>query len=229
MKIMLDAGHGYNTPGKRSPDGMREYDFNREVASEAKVLLEKYKGIIVYYAHSDERDVPLKERTDKANRFGVDCYVSIHANAYGTTWNNVRGIESFIYTTKPEEAFDLAEKVQKKLISVTGLPNRGVKTADFHVLRETKMTAILIECGFMTNREDCKLLRSAEYRKTCAEAIVQGIKEKYSLQLAHSSAADKTNERLYRVQIGAFSQKKNADALAEKLRKEGYDAIVVER
>lgn len=229
MKIMLDAGHGYNTPGKRSPDGMQEYDFNRKVASEAKVLLEKYKGINVYCAHSDERDVPLKERTDKANQLGADCYVSIHANAYGTSWNNVRGIESFVYTTKPAEAFDLAEKIQKKLIVATGLPNRGVKTADFYVLRETRMTAILIECGFMTNQEDCRLLRSVEYRKTCAEAIVEGIKEKYSLQLVHSGAADKTDGRLYRVQIGAFSQKKNADALAEKLKKEGYEAIVVER
>ncbi|MDP4171102.1 MAG: N-acetylmuramoyl-L-alanine amidase, partial [Bacillota bacterium] len=90
MKIMLDAGHGYNTPGKRSPDGMSEYDFNRAVASHAKALLETYKDVTVYFAHSDTRDVTLQERTDAANHLQVNAYVAIHANASGsgTTWND---------------------------------------------------------------------------------------------------------------------------------------------
>ena len=82
MKIILDAGHGCSTPGKRSPDGMREYEFNRAVASLAKEMLGKYQNTEVFFAHSDERDVPLAERTSLANNQNSDCYVSIHSNAY---------------------------------------------------------------------------------------------------------------------------------------------------
>jgi N-acetylmuramoyl-L-alanine amidase len=177
MKIMLDAGHGYNTPGKRSPDGFKEYEFTRVVAHYARKQLMTYPNVAVYFSHSDGRDVPLKERTGLANRLKVDLFVSIHANAYGSNWNDINGIETYIYKTKPIEAFALAQKIQQHLITATGLRNRGVKTADFHVLRETKMSSVLVECGFYTNREEVKLIRSEAYQKTCAEAIVKGIAE----------------------------------------------------
>lgn len=182
MKIMLDAGHGYDTKGKISPDGMREYEFNRMVTYYARALLEEYKDVAVYFAHSDEKDIPLQKRANQANHLGVNCYISIHANAYGKGWNNVRGIETFVYTTKPLISTNLAKKIQNHLVSATGLHNRGVKTANYHVLRETEMPAVLVECGFMTNREDMKLLRSDSYRKVCAEAIVKGICEQFRLE-----------------------------------------------
>ncbi|WP_081772860.1 N-acetylmuramoyl-L-alanine amidase, partial [Bacillus sp. EB01] len=180
MKIMLDAGHGYSTAGKRSPSGMREYEFNRAVAAYAREKLENYQNVTVYIAHSDSRDVPLQERTDKANRLNVDAYISIHANAYQNSWNSANGIETYVYVTKPKEAYELALKVQKYLVNMTGRRNRGVKTADFHVLRETSMTSILCESGFYTNREEEALLRSYSYRKTVARAIVAGIADQYN-------------------------------------------------
>lgn len=235
MKIMFDAGHGYNTSGKRSPDGFQEYEFNRSVANLAKKLLESYKDVKVYVAHSDKKDVPLKERTDKANRLGVDLYVSIHANAQGSGgWTNARGIETYIHPSRTKIASALAKRVQQNLVIATGLIDRGVKTSDFHVLRETKAEAILIECGFMTNREEVKLLRSETFQKTCAEAIVKSIQEQFNLikntPTAKSSnqptTSKSTNEKVYRVQIGAFKDRKKAEQLLEKLKKEGYDAII---
>lgn len=181
MKIMLDAGHGYFTPGKRSFDGMREYEFTRMVAAYTRELLETYQNVTVYFAHSDQRDVPLQERTDTANRLHVDTYVSIHGNAYGTTWNGANGIETYVYPTKPQEAYELAQKIQHNLTALTGLRDRGVKTADFHVLRETKMTAVLTECGFYTNKHEADLMRTAAFQTTCAQSIVQGIAEQYHL------------------------------------------------
>lgn len=181
MKIMLDAGHGYSTPGKRSFDGMREYEFTRKVAAFAKELLETYQNVTVYLAHSDNRDVPLQERTDSANRLQVHAYVSIHGNAYGSTWNEANGIETYVYLTKPKEAFELAQKIQKHLVEMTGLRNRGLKTADFHVLRETNMTAVLAECGFYTNKHEAALMKTESYQRQCAEAIVQGMAEQYHL------------------------------------------------
>ena len=180
MKIAIDAGHGPETPGKRTPDGsLREYHFNAPTARYvADELLHEYEGVEILLTFDDSRDVPLKERTDRANAWGADVFVSIHANAYGAGgWNDAKGIETFVYKTRPAAALKLAEAVHRNLILATGRPDRGVKTADFHVLRETKMPAILVECGFMTNREEAELLKSDAYRRKCAAAIVAGIVE----------------------------------------------------
>lgn len=243
MKIMLDAGHGYNTPGKRSPDGMREYEFNRAVANYAKQLLVNYKNVTVYFSHSDQEDVSLQQRTEKANRLNVDIFVSIHANAYGSGgWNDVGGIETYVYPSRPPLAYQLAQKVQRNLVLSTGLDNRGVRTADFHVLRETKMDAVLAECGFMTNRDEINLLRSETYRRTVAEAIVKALVDQFRLQpqskaapapapkpvpaKAPTSTTRKSTGGLYKVQAGAFEDEQNAEELAERLRKAGFDAYI---
>lgn len=229
---MLDAGHGYQTPGKRSPDNFQEYVFNREVALAMKKLLMNYEEVTVHFAHLDVKDVLLEERTNLANKLNVDCYISIHANAYGSSWNEVRGIETYVYPTKPKEAMQLARRIQNNLINATSLPDRGVKTADFHVLRETKMTAVLIECGFMTNQQDVNRLRSETYQQTCAIAIVKALVDQYQLRLSTTSQppnspTPKTKEqKLYKVQVGAFTEKKYADELAQKLIQNGYNAFI---
>ncbi|MDF2904244.1 MAG: N-acetylmuramoyl-L-alanine amidase CwlC [Bacillus sp. (in: firmicutes)] len=229
MKIMLDAGHGYNTAGKASPDGMREYEFNRACAAYAKAFLEGYQNVTVYYAHSDQTDVPLQQRTNSANNLKVDFYVSIHANAYGTSWNNAGGIETYVYITKPPVALAAAQKIQNHLIAETGLQNRGVKTADFHVLRETNMDAVLVECGFMTNPEEIKLLRSEDYRRTCADAIVKGVAEQFGLAKKPTPVPPPTpapSTGIYKVQVGAFKQRDNANSLAARLEKDGFQHFV---
>jgi N-acetylmuramoyl-L-alanine amidase len=225
VKIMIDAGHGFSTAGKRSPDGMREYEFTRKVAAFAKELLLDYKNVIVYFAHSDDRDVPLQERTDEANRLNLDAYVSIHGNAYGTTWNDANGIETYVYPTKPKEAYELAQKIQKHLIQLTGLKDRGVKTADFHVLRETHMTAVLTECGFYTNKHEKALMVTEPYQKTCAKAIVEGIVEQYHLEKKPTTTPENVSG-LYKVQAGAFADRKNADDLVKQLTKAGYKSFI---
>ena len=238
MKIMLDAGHGYNTAGKRSIDGMREYEFTRKVAAFASEILSAYQNVTVYFAHSDSRDVPLQERTNAANRLNVDAYVAIHANAYGTTWNDANGIETYVYTTNHQETYQLAQKVQSNLVTLTGLRNRGVKTANFHVLRETKMPAILVECGFMTNRNEAALMRTDAYQRNCAQAIVNGLADQYNLtknQTAPppsttptplSNPASPPKSGLFKVQAGAFSGRNNADEHVRKLKSDGFDAFV---
>lgn len=183
FKQIWNAGHGYNTPGKRSPDGMREYEFNRAVAQYCKQITDaEYIGVKSFFTHSDSRDVPLEERTNFANKIGADCYTSIHANAYGSGWTGANGIETYAHTFRSTEEYALAYRVQRELIIATGLTDRGVKLADFHELRETKMTAILLELGFMTNKGDSKWLRSETYRKTVAEAIVKAHAEFFRWQ-----------------------------------------------
>lgn len=91
------------------------------------------------------------------------------------------------------------------------------------------MTAVLIECGFMTNQQDVNRLRSETYQQTCAIAIVKGLVDQYQLRLSKSpsSPTPKTKEqKLYKVQVGAFTEKKHADELAQKLIQNGYNAFI---
>ncbi|TYR98833.1 N-acetylmuramoyl-L-alanine amidase [Rossellomorea vietnamensis] len=218
MKIIIDAGHGYSTPGKRSPSGMREYEFNREAALAAKELLLSYEKTEVYFTHSDKEDVSLKRRSDFANRMKGDVFISIHANAFGSGWNDAHGVETYVYQTKPAAALSLANNIQTKLTARTGLKNRGVKATDFHVLRETEMTAVLVECGFMTNKKEAELLKTPSYRKTCGQAIALALADHYRLA--------KKENRLYKVQTGAFSKKENAEALLSKLKRAGFEGFI---
>lgn len=185
MKIAIDAGHGPQTPGKRCPDdSMREFSFNSVTARYVRAGLLEYDGVQTMFTHADDgsRDVPLKERTDAANKWGADLFVSIHANAMGSGWSTARGIETFTHVTRPASAVALATAVQRQLIKVTGLYDRGVKAENFHVLRESKAVSILVECGFMSNREEAALLKTDAYRRKCAAAIVAGIVEAAGLK-----------------------------------------------
>lgn len=236
LKFEIDAGHGNNTAGKRAPDdSMREHHFNASVARYLDAELAKYENVQTAFSHdpSGMIDIPLKTRTDKANAWKADCFVSIHANAFKGVWGTHGGIDTFVYVTKPKEAVELATKVQANLIKETGLRNRGVKAENFHVLRESKMTAILCECGFMDNKEELALLKSDAYRRKCAKAIADGLAAHYKLKLkpvsAPKPAPPSTPGKLHRVQLGAFSDRKNAEKLAAELKAKGYAVYITDK
>ncbi|EDL64623.1 N-acetylmuramoyl-L-alanine amidase [Bacillus sp. SG-1] len=220
MRFVIDAGHGFSTPGKRSPAGMKEYEFNRAAAQFVKEVLLTYENTEVFFTHSDQEDVSLKQRTDFANSMNADAFISIHANAFGSGWNEARGVETYVHKTKPPAAVRLASAIQNSLAAKTGLVNRGVKAADFHVLRETKMTSVLVECGFMTNKKEAELLKSPQYRKTCGQAIALALADFFKL----TKKPDENS--LYKVQAGAFSKKENAEALVTRLKKAGFESFI---
>lgn len=195
--IILDAGHGMNTPGKSTPhfeDGsvMKEREFNRATVKNVIAMLREYDATTIWVSEEDT-DVSLNTRAARANEeynafiktYGKEnvrsVFISIHANAHTGEWGNANGIETYFYPgAKDGEAF--ADVVQKRLVEVTKLRNRGIKPGDLAVLRDTKMTAILCECGFMDNKQEAKLLKSNQYREKCALAIVKGIEQYLNLQ-----------------------------------------------
>jgi N-acetylmuramoyl-L-alanine amidase len=109
-------------------------------------------------------------------------HISVHANAAGDVWSPAHGIETFTYTSPSKVSVELAEKVQKSLIKATGLTDRGVKKADFHMVRETHMPSILCECGFMSNKEEAALLKSDAYQKKVAQVIVEELADQFDLK-----------------------------------------------
>lgn len=195
MLIAIDAGHGYNTAGKRCPDGsMREWEFNSSVATKLCNLLKK-QGMKTYRSDdtTGKTDVALITRTNNINKKKANYCISIHANANTGKWNSANGIETYIIA-KGGEAEKLAKKVQKKLVEKTGLRDRGVKVGNLHMVRETDMPAILCECGFMDNKKEAELLKSDDYRNTCAEAIFEGLLEYLNIEKNTSTEKEEDNK-----------------------------------
>lgn len=176
--VAIDDGHGMDTAGKRTPlfsDGtfMKENEFNRAVAEKLAVHLKRC-GMKVIFTAPEIEDVPLSTRSYRANTAQANILVSIHANALTGEWGAQKGIETYVYK-KGGQAEILAKCVHKRLMEGTPFYDRGIKEANFHMLRETYMPAILVECGFMDNIKEALLLMSGAYRDECAEEIAKGI------------------------------------------------------
>src|SRR5690625_4877308 len=214
---------------------MKEFEFNVKVAEYLAEELRKYKNVEIMFTHdhpSGKRDVPLKERTDKANRWKADLFVSLHANAYGDgkSFNSAKGTSTFIHHIVPQRTIDIAQAIHRQLIKDLGRRDRGLKRANFHVLRETNMSAVIIEHAFMTNYEEAKLLRSDNFRKRCALATAKAIGSHYGLKKkteAKAKPTPKSDGALYRVQTGAFKNKDNALNLEKRLERDKYNTYLV--
>jgi N-acetylmuramoyl-L-alanine amidase len=186
----IDCGHaGFGvTPGKRLLDGtMYEWDFNNAVGVLVEQKLLTYENVKVVRLDdpTGKRDVPLAERVSKAKKEKVDSVVSIHANAFGSTWNEANGIETFISADNlPSSELVLASAIQNHLIRETERRNRGVKRGNLYMTKvSNSIPSVLVECGFMTNREEAELLKNQSYREKCANAIVNGLAEVDKLKL----------------------------------------------
>lgn len=187
--ILIDNGHGVETPGKRSPmwpDGSQlfEWEFNRDIAKRVESLCYE-AGIDCHRIVQEEMDISLKERARRADilygRYKGDCVLlSIHANAGGGT-----GFEA--YTTKGETRADkyativcrefekeFGGEYKMRFDESDGDPD---KEADFYILRNTKAPAVLLECFFMDNEKDCYLLMSEEGRERISLAIFRAIEK----------------------------------------------------
>ncbi len=176
LVVMLDPGHGESTAGKRSPDGLlKEYEFNRAVANKMKNILEA-EGIEVLFTVNDDSDPSLSERCESANNSDTDIFVSIHANAYGngSEWTSPNGWEIYHF---PGSVLGnrLAEAISSSNFPEIGIHNRGIKTANFYVIKNTYVPAVLIEHGFFTNIEEIELLKSDEWRDRVAGYNAEGI------------------------------------------------------
>ena len=178
-KLVLDAGHGYNTPGKRSPDGVREWSLNNAVCN---YIAEYLKGYDVQITRTGDTtgktDVSLAERVKKTNSISPNAFVSIHHNAYNGKWNDATGIEVYYHTKGTATDRKLADILDNKIAKETGLRNRGVKTASFAVLGcKSSIPAVLCEGGFMDGRNDYKVITTEKGQRAYAKGVADGIIE----------------------------------------------------
>ncbi|RST56917.1 LysM peptidoglycan-binding domain-containing protein [Siminovitchia terrae] len=195
VKIAIDAGHGGFgvTPGKRTPAGEYEWDFNNKVVLAAIKYLKQYQGVSLLRLDdpTGKTDVPLITRTNKANSWGADILISGHHNANTGRWGEWTGTETYTYLGNWPQAEKLAAIVQRNLVQAYGLKDRGLKKADFHMLRESKMPAILTEGGYMDSTIDVKKLRDDKVLDAAGKAIADGVAEYFGLKIDTSKPADK--------------------------------------
>jgi N-acetylmuramoyl-L-alanine amidase len=183
--IVIDPGHGGSDSGATA-NGIIEKELVLDVSLKVKDLLKKTD---IPFVLTRETDIYISpgERAVFAKEKNADLFVSIHANYYKDS--SVTGVETFYHKNslptgkyaisegKPErkDSKALATYIQKRLVEKMGLKDRKAKEGNYQVIRETSMTAVLAELGFLTNKGDAAKLNTQEYRQKAAEAIYLGI------------------------------------------------------
>lgn len=228
FRIALTAGHYLNTAGKRclkslDPNETREWVLNDRIADKVEKLMQNYTGweLIRTDDTTGEKDISLTARTNAANNFKADFYLSIHHNA-GINGEKGGGIMAYVYTKPSAESVQWQKDLYDALINRTGLKGNRVTPltkANLHEVRETAMPAVLLELGFMDSQTDVPIILTEEYADKCAAAIVE--------VLAKRGKLEKKPQKLYRVQVFAGS-KTGAEAIVKKLKAAGFDAIIKE-
>lgn len=168
--VMVDPGHGGKDVGATGIGGLSETDIVLPISEHVAEFLRE-EGVQVKLTRTQDRFVSLEGRTEKANRADADLFVSIHANSINMSRPDVNGLETFYYSTGEE----LAQTIHKTILRSVDIKDRKLQRAQFYVLRNTSMPAVLVEVGFLTGREDAQKLKKPAFRRRMAEAIARGV------------------------------------------------------
>jgi N-acetylmuramoyl-L-alanine amidase len=169
--IVLDPGHGGTDPGAVA-FGIRESDLNLKEALRVQQLLQQNTDIKVYMTREADTTLTLAFRTDLANEIGADAFISFHNNAAGP---NISGTEVYYFGTSTIGK-QMAQMVQTNILTALGSVDRKIKDGSgLYVIRTSKMPAILIEAGFVTNYEEVMKLNSDSYNEKIAKGIYDAI------------------------------------------------------
>src|SRR5699024_1719745 len=219
-KVWLDAGHGGKDPGAIG-NGLKEKDVTLAITKKVGDELKRH-GDKVGYTRTTDKTVALNRRGPLANNFNADVFVSIHTNAFGNP--SAQGVETYSYPGS-SKGRNLAKDIHNEIVKAKLYSkNRGLKTANFAVLRQSRMPAALPEIAFNTNKADETLLKHTH--DEFATAIAKGILKNLGIKYKAKSKPKKDNKGLYKVQVGAFKDKKNAEKLAKELKKKGYSNFI---
>lgn len=228
MKICLTAGHYIGTSGKRCIKSLdknetREWVLNNRICEKIEDKLKAYEGysLIRTDDRSGKTDVSLKDRVTKANNFGADIYISIHHNA-GINGGSGGGVMAYVSFNASKTAKDWQKALYDEIVAKTGLKgNRATPcaSASLYECRETTMPSVLLECGFMDSKTDVPIILTDAFADKVATAIVEVIVARGNLP--------RKAQKIYRVQVGAYSVKANAERMRDELKAKGFDAIIV--
>lgn len=187
IKIAIDAGHGSQTAGKRTPDGYREHWINvkTSLACERYLQANGIDTVRIGWNDSnskDDVDTPLATRQAQIKNAGCDYSVSMHANAYGNgaTYNSASGVSTHIHSVAnyQKDSLKFAQAIQKRLVEGTEQQNRGVIKQSLAMCNCKTMNtkaSCLVEIAFMTNKKEADLLMTDAFCKEQGEDVAKGI------------------------------------------------------
>ncbi len=180
--VVVDAGHGGHDSGARGGKDRATLEKNLTLKI-AKLVAQELtaQGASVIMTRSDDTFIPLRERPGIANRAGADFFVSVHINS-NTVDNKTSGQITFYHMQDPMGIL-LAECIQSELAKVSGLPSLGTwsdsriyKNGGFAVLKHSTMPAVLLELGFINHDADRRIMQTAKFQQSTAQAVVRGLK-----------------------------------------------------
>lgn len=184
QKVLIDAGHGGDDPGKVSADGTLEKDINLEIALELGKYL-KEQGMEVYYTRQTDSGLyqtdskskkveDMHKRCQIAENIKPDFMISIHQNSFQDS--AVKGAQVFYYKTS-EKSKQLGECLQKGLVEIADTQNhRQAKSNEsYFILKKTPCPTVIVECGFLSNPKECEKLKTKKYQQKLIQGIYRGI------------------------------------------------------
>ena len=226
-KVFLGVGHGGVDSGAVA-NGLMEKDLNLGIAKECALVLQRHDVTVLLSRTKDENDA-LADEIKECNAFKPDLAVDIHNNAGGGD-----GVEAF-YHYGGGLSKTLAENVLAEIVKI-GQNSRGAKIRknaqgkDYYgFIRQTSAPAIIVECAFVDNATDIAIIDTLSEQKAMGDAIAKGILKTLGIAYVElkPDVTDIIVDKIYRVQVGAYSVKANAEAMQKKLKADGYDAIIV--
>ncbi|MED0736780.1 N-acetylmuramoyl-L-alanine amidase [Aneurinibacillus thermoaerophilus] len=171
VKIVVDAGHG-GTDSGAGGNGLKEKDLTLGIAQRLANKLRADSKFQVIMTREGDTYPTLAERVELANKENADLFISVHINS--ATSASAKGTETYYYTEKSKE---YAQTIHKYFVEATGFYDRKVKTAKFYVIKNTKMPAVLVEVGFITNPTEAKEMAKDEFQQRVADALYTALRE----------------------------------------------------
>ena len=217
-KVFIGIGHGGSDSGAVS-NNTKEKDLNLSIGLACRDLLTRH-GVSVKMSRTKDENDTTSEEIKECNAFSPDLALDIHNNAGGGD-----GAEAF-YHYGGGTSKTLAENVLSEIVKI-GQNSRGAKIRknkdgkDYYgFIRQTSAPAVIIECAFVDNATDLKILASEGKREAMGQAIGKGVLKTLGIEYQADSGT------IYRVQVGAYSNKANAEAMQKKLQKAGFEAYI---
>lgn len=227
VKIYIDAGHGGSDPGS-SGYGLQEKNVTLDIAKRIRTYLNKnYTGHTIKMSRTTDKTVSLAARTNEANRWGADFFLSVHINAGGGT-----GYEDYIHNSLSNTSQTARYRtiIHDTIIKEVKVRDRGKKKANFAVLRTSAMSAVLTENMFIDTKADANKLKSQLFLNKLAKAHGDGIAKAFKLKKKTSSkpSTNSGKETFYRVVAGSYKNRKNAEAQMAKLKAAGIKGVFMD-
>lgn len=215
-KVFLSAGHGGSDPGAVS-NGLYEKEINLVTLLSCKSELERH-GITVLCSRILDEDDPVNQEVKEANSSKADIAISFHVNAGGGD-----GFEAYYYPSS-KEGKKLASLCEKHVRDL-GQNSRGIKeTSTFRFIKATTMPSVLVESFFIDNKKDLAIGDSISKQQAFGIAYAKAIIEYFGIAYKKVNSYDK---KVYKVQVGAYNDKTNAELMRNKLKEKGFEAVIV--